>query len=817
MKGIVLLFIVLLFPFLKESFAQKSINATLALNDIEIDGSLDEADWMRCESGTEFIQLNPKPYSKPSGETEIRVLYDQSAIYFGFICYDDPSLISKVLSKRDDFNASIDHVQVLIDTYNDDQNGFVFGVSSAGVQYDSKAYKSDETMEVNMVWKSQVLLTEKGWQAEIKIPYSALRFPETDVQNWGINFFRTISRNREISCWNPLEPGFENYPAQCGDLYGVEGITPPLRLALIPYLSAYLNHYPSSTNPNQNWSRSFNGGMDIKLGLNEAFTMDITLVPDFNQVVFDNNVLNLSPFEIQFNENRQFFTEGTELFNKAGLFYSRRIGVQAPSEVLYLNIEENERLLSNLGPAQLYNATKISGRTKKGLGIGVFNGITAEQKSRVKNISNDEEYDRVVSPLTDYNVLVLDQNLKNNSFINLTSTNVWRSGSAYDANVTGFRSVFNSSDNKFYIASATTLSSKLYAQSNIIGHNYGTSVGKQTGAIIYDFSYFEESDKYDPNDLGFNTNNNKRILGSTFSYRIFKPFWKLNMFSSRLELLYNRLYYPNVYNSTELNASAFASTKKFHACGYNFNASLTDSYDYFEPRSPGSYFKRPQYLVNNLWISSNYQSRLALDAFVRHSVVNATEWFGFQYGISPRIRVNDRLFIVYDWNESFLFGDRGFAVQFNEPLVDSDQLLFSNRDRRDVVNTITVDFSLTNLMNISFKMRHYRSAVKTNYFYSLDKDGGLTQIEYNGVSEDGTNAYDINYNAFTIDCAYRWVFQPGSEISVVWKNSIFSSDKKFDESYLSNVNRMFDYGAANSFSIKFIYWLDYQYLKRKSS
>lgn len=128
--------------------------------------------------------------------------------------------------------------------------------------------------------------------------------------------------------------------------------------------------------------------MDIKLELNEAFTLDMTLVPDFGQVVFDNNVLNISPYEIQFNENRQFFTEGTELFNKSGLFYSKRIGVQPPNSVLKTNLQINERLLSVDEVPRLYNATKVSGRTKSGLGIGVFNGLTAPQMGTAINDSS---------------------------------------------------------------------------------------------------------------------------------------------------------------------------------------------------------------------------------------------------------------------------------------------------------------------------------------------------------------------------------------------------------------------------------------------
>ena len=121
---------------------------------------------------------------------------------------------------------------------------------------------------------------------------------------------------------------------------GIEDITPPLRLAFIPFLSSYY-----SFSKNDDLVSTYNGGMDIKYGINEALTLDVTLLPDFGQVVFDKQVLNISPFEIQFNENRQFFTEGTELFTKSGIFYSRRIGVQTSPKVYQNQIQENEKLV----------------------------------------------------------------------------------------------------------------------------------------------------------------------------------------------------------------------------------------------------------------------------------------------------------------------------------------------------------------------------------------------------------------------------------------------------------------------------------------
>ena len=175
--------------------------------------------------------------------------------------------------------------------------------------------------------------------------------------------------------------------------------------------------------------------MDIRYGINDAFTLDMTLIPDFGEAISDNQVLNLGPFEVRFDENRQFFKEGIELFNKGNLFYSRRIG-GAPLNYSSLGdmISEGDSILFNPSETQLINATKVSGRNTNGLGIGVFNAVSARSVAEVIG-ANDEIREVETNPLTNYNVLVLDQNLKNNSSVSFVNTNVLRFGSEYDANV----------------------------------------------------------------------------------------------------------------------------------------------------------------------------------------------------------------------------------------------------------------------------------------------------------------------------------------------------------------------------------------------
>ena len=805
-----LLFSVFLFATFR-SFTQKVINALPIQEKIIIDGELNEEAWKNATFTSDFIQIRPIPGQASPKETKVALLYSADAIYISAICYDHPDSISQVLSLRDDYNANLDVFGIFLDTYNDNQNGFYFGITSKGVQLDAKIISLDFNDQLNLVWNSAVKITEDAWIAELVIPYSAIRFPKKEVQEWGINFSRQISRYREESTWVAVNPDIENYLLESGDVQGIKNIEPPLRLALMPYVSGYLNHSKAN-----GFSCSINGGMDIKYGINEALTLDVTLVPDFGQVVFDQQVLNISPFEIQFNENRQFFTEGTELFNKAGLFYSRRVGVQNFDNG-NISLDSNERLLEMPGPAQLYNASKLSGRFKNGLGIGVFNGISAPRIAKIVNDLTNEQRSEILSPLTNYNVFVLDQNLKNNSSVTFTNTNVWRSGAFEDANVSGLNFNLNTKKNTYNLSGGSAVSVIKGLNDSEIGHNLNIYAGKVRGNFIFGTAYLEESNTYNPNDLGFNQVNNRRILDISGGYRNFKPKWqKLNKIVVNASVSYNRLYQPNVYTCTYFNSGFTLISKTFDAAGLRFNGAFTEFNDYFESRN-GNVFIAPRWRTVGGWISSNYQKKIALDAGLNYAFIDRADWSEYDYYLSPRFRLSDRIFLIPNWSQSFQLNAQGFAFPFGFPFETiSGKPIFGKRDRVNSISSISLDYNMTNRMGLTVRLRHYRSVIQYESFFTLEENGRLEAIPtYTGLDADGKSIYDVNYNAFTIDLQYRWVFLPGSEINVVWKNSIFTQDKRVDDYFWQNFSSTLNNGPTNSFSLKVIYWLDAQQLRKK--
>ena len=340
-------------------FSQERTIQALKINEApRIDGNLDDAAWVNAPVAENFIQNFPTFGLTASQKTTVKIVYDNAAVYIGAYLYDKPALIRKQITARDaEQQSDVDYFSVFFDTYKDHQNGFQFLVTSANVQSDARLGPNfggdfnnygDKTWDA--VWNSKVSIRNDGWVVEMKIPYSSLRFSKKDVQDWGLQFLRSVRRNNETSFWSPVDPQVNGFINQFGNLKGLENIVPPLRLSFSPYVSTGYNSSPVKNGYLNEWLG--NGGMDVKYGINESFTIDATLIPDFGQVISDNVVNNLTPYEIRFAENRPFFTEGTEILNKAGLFY------KPPYRLCANNRRKNSHRYKVSPPSKTWSPTK---------------------------------------------------------------------------------------------------------------------------------------------------------------------------------------------------------------------------------------------------------------------------------------------------------------------------------------------------------------------------------------------------------------------------------------------------------------------------
>lgn len=805
-------------PFL----AKKATTAARISQGIKIDGKLDEVAWSMAIPAAEFIQNTPNPGTSASQRTEVYVLYDNAAMYIGARMYDvTPDSILREMTERDRI-GNTDWFAVIIDAYQDGNNGVGFGVTASGIQYDTKfsassggggfgGVMSSGDRSWDAVWDSEVDFNSDGWTVELEIPYSAIRFPNVENQNWNVNFVREVRRIREISFWNEVNPNIAGYLNQSGILSGISNVESPVRLSATPYFSVYAeNFYNKSNQPKSNWGRSINGGMDIKYGINDAFTLDATLIPDFGQVRSDNQVLNLSPFEVRFDENRQFFTEGTELFNKGGLFYSRRVGGRPIHFFdVYGMLGENEMVVENPSESQLINATKVSGRTNNGLGIGVFNAISSETHATVKNVETGDERKVLTSPLTNYNIAVLDQNLPYNSYVSLINTNVLRQGEDYEANVTGTRFLFRNKAQSYAFNGKAVVSQRYFPNAPVdLGHNYFGEISKTSGQIQWELGYSMESYDYNPNDLGFIFSPNGKSVFGEWSYNKNEPFGNFIEGHLTFNANYERLDKPNVFSSFGTGIDGFLVTKNRIGFGVFTWLKPLESYDYFEPRTKD--FSRYYVLPSNRniggFISTDYRKKLALDMNMNYRKFDEEGRYNVNFTFSPRFRASDRLSFFLEVGSYNARNDVGYVTTRS-----NGEIILGRRDNITVENLLNTTYVFTNKMSLSLRVRHYWSKAAYNGLYALNENGALVNTDFNEFSDD-------SFNAFTVDAVYRWRFAPGSDLFIVWKNNTenFSdTEGEIQYSYRQGVERLTDFPQRNSLSLRVIYFLDYLSLKRK--
>ncbi len=804
----------LYFFFCFASFGQKTTVASRVKKPIVLDGKVTSEEWGEFAVASNFIVNYPNVGEASRFETKVRVAYDDDALYVSAELNDPhPDSILTILSERDDL-GNADWFGFSIDPWGLGQNGFGFCTTAAGVEVDALAANNDFDDTWNAVWKSQVAKTTTGWSVEFRIPFAQIRFSINDLDKWRINFIRHVRRIREQSFWSAVDPKVVGEITQAGFLKGISDIVPPYRLSFSPYSTIYLeNNFNSSTN-SQDWRFRPRFGMDMKLGLSESFTLDATLIPDFGQTVSDNLLLNLGPFEIRYNENRPFFLEGTDLFGIGDVFYSRRIGANP----IYNSFLQDS--LANSGAtvtfassqAQLLNATKISGRTKKGLGIGFFNAI--EGKSFISFTDSIGNEGRILAhPLSNYNVSVLSQSFKNNSTLSLINTHVYRSDKGHFSDVTSFGTALYFLEGK-YSFNAKLQSSINSFEDRVFGHNLELGIEKETGEHRASLGYFENSDTFDPNELGYLEINNYRGLWTAYSWTGFEPKGRFLRRTISYEGLYSRIYNPNRFNSTEIKIRLIGTFRNFLSTGIFINSNPVTEHDFYETRVFGVEVLKPAYFNFGGWYSSDYSKKYALDINGGYTFKDRSKTFNTEFTISPRLRFGNKSLLVLSSSIEYLQNDYGWINQ--QDTAFSKEIIMGNRNRNIVTNNINFNYVFTNRISSSLKFNHYWQQVDYSYFMNVIADGRLEQSAYSGLNADNQKVHNTSFNAFTVDLLFRWVMYPGSELNFFWKYNIYASQSLTNETYFTTFKTLFDNPYLSSFSVKALFFLDAgSKLKRK--
>jgi len=784
-----------------------------------IDGILNDNQWTKSKKLNDFILALPDTrFGKKipiDYEATSYFGYDDNAIYIAAkLKHPNMDKIQKELAVRDEaMEGSFELFWVSIDPYDNKEGHYGFSVTSAGVINDGYFTREwDKSgFNYNTVFDAKVSLNKDDWTVEMIIPYSALRFPKSDIQNWGINFSRRIQDYSETYTWNPTDIRNYSWPEKLGLVKNLKSLKPPVRLFLYPYIQSALNlkkdNSPKST---------YSAGLDLKYGLTNSFTLDLTLIPDFGQVTFDDEELNLGPFEQQFDENRPFFTEGSSMFEKADIgfragnfFYSRRIGQKINfNEGDYLG--ENEQLLSYENKPKLLNSVKITGTTEKKLSIGVINAITDETYAFFVNNSNGQERKEIITPLTNYNIFSLTQEVFNDvSSISLLNSNVSRKDGLDGNNIAFVSNIFN--DSRTINIESAIYGSNSPGFSNRSGFRGYFSISELKGNFRFNLHWAGVDKFYYQNDLGYYTQKNSQRIGTRTSYRILNENKFFRSLSSSLYLGRAFRFDDGERIRGGFRFSNIIQLQNLSNIEVVFD--FTDVYkDYYETRDNNRFLIRPSDFDVQFSYSTNRNKRFYYKLEYSNIKSNNKQFdekkLYNRYELDLNFRANDKLSAELSTEFKNTKDDLGYL--FN----DNEDLYFGIRDLKSIENSIEVQYKIDNKKNIFLNFRNFWStATYDEKLFKLKKDGYREISDY-GLLNKNPNT---NFNLWNLDLNFEWWFAPGSNLVFLYRNQIFNRNNESGLDYYKSLKKLFDIPIEHQLSLRINYLIDVNRFKKNNT
>jgi hypothetical protein len=422
---------------------------------IRVDGKVDEATWAGIAPTTDFLQKQPVEGGAPTDQLEIRLAYDDDALYVGTrVRTRDRRPIQAAISRRDAVTQS-EHIQVSLDTYRDRRTAYTFVITASGVRADWYHASDDEynrDSSFDPVWEAHAAVDSTGWTAEMRIPFSQLRFTRADSHFWGVNFNHWVPSRNEDVFWIPVPRDVRGWSSWFGELRGIEGVQPTRRLEILPYVAteAKLNADRHPRNPFDNGvNLTPRAGADVKMGVGPNLTLQATVNPDFGQVEADPAEVNLSAFETFFSEKRPFFLEGSQLL--PGFFYSRRVGARprGPASSDFVDYPEASTILG---------AAKLTGRLRSGTSIGSLLAVTNREYAQLYDTTTNAFTKAVVAPLTAYGAGRVQREFGRNSSttsIGFTAVERWLADGSQLASLLNRRAYAGAADVNLRLADRT--------------------------------------------------------------------------------------------------------------------------------------------------------------------------------------------------------------------------------------------------------------------------------------------------------------------------------------------------------------------------
>ncbi len=846
---------------------KKYYKAVRIENPPAIDGDLDDEAWLHNNWEGGLIQHQPYENRPPSQPTEFKICFDNIHLYVAIKAYDSsPDSITNRMSRRD--NADGDMVFIGFDSYHDLRTMFVFGLSSAGVRFDmimsNDGDDEDETWDP--IWQAKARVHDWGWAAEMKIPFTQLRFQKNSDEVWGLLVARQIFRHEEMSFWPAIPRDAPGVVHLAGELGGLKDVEPRKQLDITPYgVASYNTYEPEEGNPFKTGrDPKFKAGLDAKIGVTNNLTLDLTLFPDFGQVEADPSEVNLTAFETFFEEKRPFFIEGSSIttFNVGlgdgdigndNLFYSRRIGRRPHG---YPSLEDNE--YADVPTfTNILGAAKLTGKTKNGISVGFIESVTAEVKSEID--SAGQKSNQVIEPLTNYSLARVQKDFnKGNTIIGGVVTNTIRKldgrGMDYlhkNATTAGlvFTQYFKERNYMFsssiYLSNVqgseeaitrTQMSSARYYQrpdadyidldedrTSLSGFGGKIEAGKIGGKWKFLWMSNWKSPGVEINDMGYQREADQVLNVFWTGYNFTEPF---SIFRSLN--LNNDVYIVNDFGGNlqgiGYEGNVNANLKNFWFVGFGGGYGLLNASNSFLRGGPSIYLPDSW----RFWSNVSTDSRKKVHASVYGNVNGMAEdaSFSYSYGASLTLRPLNTLRISLSPGYSARADE--FQYITHTSFNDDDRYVFGRIDQKVLSMSLRINYNITPDLTIqywgqpfiatgeysNFKMITDPKADEfSDRYHEYTTEQITLEDDYYGIDEDTDDNYDygigipdFNVDEWLSNLVIRWEFMPGSTAYLVWSQSrdFYSPVGEFE--VWDNMQNLFtDKKANNIFLVKLSY------------
>jgi hypothetical protein len=809
-----------------------------------VDADLSDPVWQSAPEMTGFTQRDPNEGQPAVGQTRIKAAYTNEAIYFAAVM-EDSEPARPLLARRDSDLNNGDYIRISIDSQLDRLNGAAFVINASNVQMDMILYNDiNDDISWDAVWDSAAKITKNGWVAEVRIPFSQLRFQDKPVHTWGINVSRWNARTRESSRLVHSPKTESVFVSRFGDLEGIEGIKPKRAFEVMPYGVARTDLRSRADNPFiKSTSHQMDAGVDVKYGITPNLTLTGTINPDFGQVEVDPAVLNLSQFETSLTEKRPFFTEGASVFRFGNgpassrwgfnmsfptFFYSRRIG-RTPQGFIDADYVDSP------GETTILGAAKVTGKVGKGWTVGIFDALTDQEEGWYR--LGSEVGKQTVEPMTNYLVARATREYGKDSRAGFMFTSVNRRLSDNLEPVLRESSYFGGIDGYTLLKDKTWIVEWLTGGSMVEGSQDAIARTQRSAARYYQRPDAEHVE-YDPtrtaltgymgrvmvakqkgkwrpnlqvqalspgleiNDLGFLTRTDAISSHAVLHYlNTDQTKWtrEISAWASK----YQNWNFDGDLTANGVAGNFYVQLKNYWSV-YTWGGGAADDRVSDQATRGGPAMLRPgyQYAGGGFGSDSRKKFSVSVEGEVLTDDLGGTSdfiWSSFTYRPTPAMRISvTPMFSRLDEKVQYVttIADPSYAPTFG------NRYLFATLKQRTLDIGIRTEWTMNARLSAQLFVQPFIASGDYSDFKTLvrPRDDELTPAQYDGNP-------DFNLRSVRGSAVVRWEFRPGSSMYVVWSENRADVAPVGDFRFRRDFSALPDAPSQDVFLVKFSYWL----------